>query len=230
VTWPDGRQGYLKAVQCANIWANAELLHETAVLCWLAGQPFAPAVIFADVDIQRRYLLTQALSGTMSHELASQGMQVAHALGVALRQLHAIPTADCPFQQTLDVKLMIAQQHIAAGLIDVADFEGDTQQRTPEELWAHLDAQRPLPEDRAFTHGDYCLPNILLDPATFQVTGFVDWGRAGVADRYHDLGIAVRSIRRNLGPECVAPFFAAYGISTVDWGKVDYYIQLDELF
>ena len=32
-------------------------------------------------------------------------------------------------------------------------------------------------EDLVFTHGDYCLPNVIIDGE--EVAGFVDWGRAG---------------------------------------------------
>ncbi len=229
VTWPDGRQGYLKTVQRSNSWHDEEVSHETDVLRWLAGRLFAPAIIYAGADDQRRYLLTEALRGTMSHELTHVAPHVALALGEGLRQIHAIPITDCPFPQTLDVKLMVARRHIAEGMIDMDDFEDDTR-GMPEDLWTYLDKYRPLPEDFVFTHGDYCLPNILLDPGTLRIAGFVDWGRASIADRYHDLGIAARSIRQNLGQEYIAPFFAAYGIRHPDQRKIDYYIRLDELF
>ena len=39
--------------------------------------------------------------------------------------------------------------------------------------------------DLVFTHGDYCAPNILVGAAPLHtVTGVVDWGYAGVADRW----------------------------------------------
>jgi aminoglycoside phosphotransferase len=80
-----------------------------------------------------------------------------------------------------------------------------------------------------FTHGDYCLPNIMLKDGA--VSGFLDLGRAGIADRYTDLALAARSIRHNMGDErLVNLFFHAYGLGEVDWRKVDYYILLDELF
>lgn len=81
----------------------------------------------------------------------------------------------------------------------------------------------------AFTHGDYCLPNIMLGDGA--VTGFIDLGRAGIADRYTDLALAARSIRHNTGDEqLVGVFLEAYVLSEVNWRKIDYYTLLGELF
>lgn len=56
-------------------------------------------------------------------------------------------------------------------------------------------------------------------------------GRGGVADRYQDIALAVRSIRHNLKSEkFVELFLDAYELKNVDFSKIDYYILLDELF
>lgn len=78
------------------------------------------------------------------------------------------------------------------------------------------------------THGDYCFPNVVIKD--WALSGFIDLGRCGVADRYHDLAQAARSVRRNLSERWVAPFFAAYGIGAPDEAKLRYYQLLDELF
>jgi len=41
--------------------------------------------------------------------------------------------------------------------------------------------------DLAVCHGDFCLPNVVLDPETLVVTGILDVGRLGIADRHLDL-------------------------------------------
>ena len=58
-------------------------------------------------------------------------------------------------------------------------------------------------------HGDYCLPNALLDGD--DVVGFVDLGGLGVADRWWDLAVATWSLRWNLGPGLEDTFLDAYG-------------------
>ena len=92
-----------------------------------------------------------------------------------------------------------------------------------------------------FTHGDYCFPNVILressgeqgfptDGPGLALSGFVDCGRAGVADPYQDLALCARSVVRNLGAEWVPVFFAEYGLSVVDQERIDFYTLLDEFF
>ena len=85
-------------------------------------------------------------------------------------------------------------------------------------------------EDLVFTHGDYCLPNVFLDLTGRRLTGFIDWGRAGIADRYQDLALAERSLRFNFGPGWERCLFDAYGLTHVDEAKLAYYRLLDEMF
>jgi aminoglycoside 3'-phosphotransferase II len=66
--------------------------------------------------------------------------------------------------------------------------------------------------------------------AGFRVSGLVDCGNAGIADRYQDLALCARSVADNLGPEWVPALFARYGVEHVDEQKVAYYQLLDEFF
>ncbi len=77
------------------------------------------------------------------------------------------------------------------------------------------------------THGDYCLPNVVLRDGA--VAGFIDVGRAGVADRHQDFACAARSIAYNYGEQFVAPFFEAYGMAP-DPARIAFYQLLDEFF
>ena len=77
-----------------------------------------------------------------------------------------------------------------------------------------------MSEDLVFVHGDYCLPNILLKDG--RLSGLIDWGFAGIGDRYLDFAAAVGTIRRNLGDEWIEPFFAEYGLQP-DAGRLAYF-------
>jgi aminoglycoside phosphotransferase len=89
---------------------------------------------------------------------------------------------------------------------------------------------RSLEEDLVFTHGDYCLPNIIVSSG--RLSGFIDWGHGGVADRYPALTLATRSLRHSMGlqsSELVSLFFREYEIEDTDFRRIRYYILLDEL-
>jgi aminoglycoside 3'-phosphotransferase-2 len=223
----DGTACYLKV---AGETHRAEMAHEHALLAWLHGKLPVPDILLWRDDGARAYLATAALPGIMSCDQALDAALAIDLLAAGLRQIHALPSADCPFDQRLATKLEIAHTRVVAGLVDVEDFDLDRLEDTPTTIYQRLLAERPTTEDLVFTHGDYCLPNILIDPAARLVTGLVDWGRGGVADRYQDLALADRSIRRNWGDAWVAPFFAAYGLPHPDAHKIAYYQLLDELF
>lgn len=55
--------------------------------------------------------------------------------------------------------------------------------------------------DPVVAHGDFCLPNVLLDPATLRLAGVVDVGALGVAERARDLTDAATSIGSDLNPQ-----------------------------
>ena len=59
-------------------------------------------------------------------------------------------------------------------------------------------------------HGDFCLPNALIGDT--RVSGLVDLGQLGVADRWRDLAIATWSVTWNLGPGWESLFLEAYGV------------------
>ena len=58
-------------------------------------------------------------------------------------------------------------------------------------------------------HGDYCLPNVLIDGDRFH---YLDVGEAGVGDRYVDIVAAIWSLRHNYGRGSVATLLDGYGL------------------
>src|SRR3954449_2313667 len=77
---------------------------------------------------------------------------------------------------------------------DLDDLDEERRGWTRDRLVAELLATRPADEDLVVCHGDLTLDNVLFDPDTCRVTGVLDAGRLGVADRWVDLAIATRSL------------------------------------
>ena len=64
-------------------------------------------------------------------------------------------------------------------------------------------------------HGDYCLPNILLDDWRF--SGFIDLGGAGIGDKHVDLYWGAWTLNFNLKTDKYRKrFFDVYGRDEVD--------------
>ena len=77
-------------------------------------------------------------------------------------------------------------------------------------------------------HGDACLPNVFFDPATLEVTGLIDVGRLGIADRYSDLALTTIQLVDEWSADS-APFLSAYGLADPDQRRLRFFRLLDPL-
>jgi len=155
------------------------------------------------------------------------GPAVVDALAAFLRRLHAIPVAECPFDDALEPRLAQARARIDAGEVDEADFDEERLGQTAEQVWTDLQAMLPLDFDRVVTHGDFTLDNLLIDGG--EVVGCIDVGRAGIADRYQDLALLWNCLGE-FGEAQQARLFAQYGIDQPDPQRLAFHLLLDELF
>lgn len=222
-----GRVAYLKASPVSPV---AELLAERERLDWLRGRLPVPQVLGYAAEGGLEFLLLSEIPGidTSSSALDMEGQDQARLLARGLRMVHDVPIRDCPFDMTLGQILPRASSNLELGLVDEKEFDLERAGKSPEALLRQLVSSQPASEDLVFTHGDYCLPNVLIDDG--EVSGFVDLGRAGVADRYKDIACGVRSIRRNCGDAFVRPLLDEYGVRVSDAGKIEYYMLLDEFW
>ncbi|MBN3522547.1 APH(3') family aminoglycoside O-phosphotransferase [Paenibacillus apiarius] len=223
-----GEAAYLKVSPSG--WETT-LAGEKRALEWLRGKLPVPDLLYYEETNGYDFLLMSAVEGDMccSPALLSRPEKTARLLGAGLALFHQVDTRDCPIDNRLERKLVEAEKRLLAGLVDEADFNEDNLGKSAAQLYQQLVRERPQAEDIVFTHGDYCLPNILVRHG--KIGGFIDLGRCGLADRYQDIGIGIRSMMHNFGTHKYRqPFLEGYGIGSVDEDKVNYYILLDEMF
>lgn len=210
--------------------AYGELADEAARLRWLSLQGLPCADLIASAtDDGYDWLLMSALPG---RDLASDSTLGAEArvimLASALRALHSLDIASCPFDHRWQQLLAAAERRMSAGLVDEGDFDEGRLGRSAADLYSELFRMAAGEEDLVVTHGDACLPNFVASGNVF--TGYIDCGRLGVADRYQDIALACRSIAGNFGEAFVEPFCRNYGIASLDVDKMARYQMLDEFF
>ena len=207
-----------------------EILAEKERLEWLTGKLPVPEVLRYDTDEKHEYLVTSAITGTDTTSASAElgAPTIARLLARGLRLIHEVPISDCPFVMTLDTLIPLARENTLDGRVDEGNFDEIRMGRTAQDLLEELASSVPPKEDLVFTHGDYCLPNVLVNAG--EVAGFVDLSRAGIADRYKDIALVIRSIRHNTGQEVERLFLDEYGIIAADAAKIEYYMLLDEFF
>jgi kanamycin kinase len=223
---PDGDVRYLKLT--VSDWFP-ELAAERERMIWARPHLPVPSVLGSGENRGVCWLMTQALPGLdATHPtLTADPGSLVRLLAAGLRRFHRSPAESCPFDFRLDAALEHVERRVANGDVDRRrDFHSEHQHLTVQQAVAQLERTRPGSEDLVVCHGDYCLPNVLIDRD--EVTGLVDLGELGVADRWRDLAVATWSVTWNLGPGYEEAFLAAYGIE-LDPNRLAYYRLLYDL-
>ncbi|SOB80104.1 aminoglycoside 3'-phosphotransferase-1 [Sphingomonas guangdongensis] len=208
-----------------------DVVDEAVRLRWLAAHLPAPAVVRFATSADEAWLLTTALPGRTAYQLLETGggeaAAVVDALADLLVRLHAVPVHACTFISDHARRLLLARARINAGLVDEDDFDEEREGWSAEQVWDALDELLPLVPDLVVTHGDYSLDNILLQDEA--VTGCIDVGRLGIADRYQDLAVMWNCLGE-FGSDLQQRFLARYGIDRLNERKLRFHLLLDELF
>lgn len=135
-------------------------------------------------------------------------------LALLLRQLHETEATDCPV--TLPPGLLSrAEEQFRAGIFHRGLFRSDPGFSTPPEALTRIREQAQLLRSDTLIHGDYCLPNVMLE--NWKFTGFIDVGGGGLGDRHFDLFWGLWSLGLNLKTDRYAGrFLDAYGREAVE--------------
>lgn len=228
---------YAKCVRAAD---TAGLEAERDRVAWLGGQGVpGPRVLDWYSGDTGACLMTSAVSGVPAHQVSAADLRASWAhIAEAVRRLHELPVSQCPFHRGLDTMVAVARDVVARDAVN-PEFLPVEQQHTPAaELLAGVVRQAPRRRDQeaadtVVCHGDLCLPNIVLDPQTLDVAGFLDLGRLGSADRYADLALLLTNARETWNDEeqarvADAAFAETYGIA-LDHDRLRFYLHLDPL-
>lgn len=176
----------------------------------------APEVV-QYLEDERDWLLTSRVVGEdCTHkDYLSDPRRLCDLLASKLRELHEADFSDCPVADHTGNYIAAAERNFKTGEYDASLFPDNWGYRTAEEAWQILQDGKGLLATDTLLHGDYCLPNIMLD--NWRFSGFIDLGNGGVGDRHVDLFWGAWTLNFNLGTdEYRERFFDAYGKDRVD--------------
>lgn len=145
----------------------------------------------------RDWLMTRAVPGEdcTFQAYLDDPKRLSETLGILLRQLHSIDPVDCPISHTPDY-IATARKHFEKGRFDPSLFFEAPWYQSPEQAIRIAEENAHLLKCDTLLHGDYCLPNIMLDNWNF--SGFIDVGNGGLGDRHIDLFWGIWSLGFNL--------------------------------
>ena len=132
-----------------------------------------------------------------------------------LYNLHQHDFRDCPVQNRIESYTALAFENYRTGNYDKESFPDSFGYASAEEAMAVIKKYGSALKNDTLIHGDYCLPNVMLD--NWKFSAFIDVGNGGVGDRHVDLFWGAWTLMFNLGTdEYRDRFFDAYGRDKVD--------------
>lgn len=215
---------------------------EYDALTWLKDKLPVPEILaFEQKNGFNCLLMTRIKEKTICDNIAERSPEnTIEALADGINKLWSVDISDCPLNSQLSVRLVEVKHRIDNDFVDINDFEentlGDDGFKNVDDLYHFLLNNQPE-EDLVFTHGDYCLPNSFIKEN--KTVGFIDLGKAGIADRWQDLALCIRSMEYNFCKingmlpdefKKLKDYFLNLLNIEMDNKKLRYYILLDELF
>ncbi|MCH0541486.1 aminoglycoside 3'-phosphotransferase [Streptomyces sp. MUM 203J] len=228
---------YVKTTPVREADTRFHPVAEAERLAWLRGHGLpVPEVLDVGVRDGLTWLVTTAVPGRPASGpwSAAERPRVVRVLAEAAAALHALPVGGCPFDGRLRTTLAWAETAAHTGRVDLDDLDEHHLGWSAGRLLDALRGTPAPPEDPVVCHGDLCPDNVLVDPDTLALTGIIDAGRLGAADRWRDLAVVLRELGDAGGAWPAAErhdeaFLRGYGI-TYDAPKADFYRLLDEFF
>jgi len=194
---------------------KGSLKKEAVLGAFFYSKGLAPEVL-AYESLEADWLLTVEGRGQdcISQMYLADPKRLCDTTAELLRTLHETDPAGCPVPNQTANYLALARQNHAAGQWDLRYHFPDWAFQSPEEAWAAAEENGKYLKADTLLHGDYCLPNIMLD--NWRFSGFIDLDHGGVGDRHVDLFWGIWSLWYNLKSHRYRErFLDAYGREAV---------------
>lgn len=201
---------YLKTAPMGTLETEAKLTR------YFHGKGLAAEVLAYRQDT-RDWLLTCRVPGEdcTHRQYLDDPKRLSEQLGILLRKLHDSDTADCPVPNRTQVYLDTVSRNYSAEQYDSSHFPDNWGYATAADAWHVVQEYAPFLKNDTLLHGDYCLPNIMLD--NWRLAGFIDLANGGIGDRHIDLFWGAWSLGFNLKTDAWRDrFLDAYGRDRIE--------------
>ena len=209
---PTAQVYFLERHQCFLKSAPKGSLQKEAKMSGFFHEKGLGPEVLAYESLEKDWLLTAAIQGEdcLDAQYMADPKRLCDTTAHLLRMLHETAPTGCPVENRTAEYLATARSNYATQNFDCALFPDNWGYASPEEAWQVLEQGSPYFKADTLLHGDYCLPNILLNQ--WNLAGFIDLGAGGIGDRHVDLFWGQWSLFFNLKTDRYsARFLDAYG-------------------
>lgn len=196
---------------------KGSLEREAAMTRYFHSKCLAANVVeyFAEGDFD--WMVTEKVAGedcTHSQYL-SEPEKLCDTIATLLRELHEEKCDSCPVSDRMDAYFGRLKENCEKGEYDLSYLAPSLSKMTAHEAYRYVYENRGAFTSDTLLHGDYCLPNIMLNDWHF--SGFIDLDGAGIGDRHVDLFWGAWTLNFNLKTDKYRErFFDAYGRDFID--------------
>ena len=172
----------------------------------LEGKLNVPKVYYYKELNNFQYYLRENKDGVSAHKVEN----FATLVGKNLKQIHSVDITNCPFtNNSVDNLLKMAIDKIDIILPTILEIYPEM---TKKSIIEFLKNNKPM--DNVLVHGDYSLPNILID--NNGEVSLIDLGDVSISTKYFDLYYLRKSFVRNKKMEYFNDFLESYGLTEID--------------
>ena len=203
VSLKDGTSAILK-IQTLSSRNNLDDEYER--IKWLQGKCNVPKIYYYIENKNTKYLLMQKMPGVSAHKTND----FAFKIGKLLRQIHEININDCNFTQNSVGKLL---DNAIKNIDVIVDQVKESYPEMDKDSIVEF-LKNNIPTDRVLVHGDYSLPNILIDNEGN--IGVIDLGDVSISTKYFDFFYLKKSMIRNKQIDKFDELLKGYGIEKLE--------------
>ena len=199
---------YLKIDEKEELKREAELTR-----CFHEMGLGVEVVLYISTD--KDYLLTKSAGGADATHWLENPKKLCEVMAEALKFLHAQDVSDGDISLRYE-RYIESASDFGQGYYDESVLLDRFRISSKEEAWNIMQANKDKLKCDCLIHGDYCLPNIILDKGEFST--FIDLGLAGLGDKHMDLYWAIWSLEYNLKTDIYTDYFLdLYGRENFDY-------------
>ena len=196
--------------------AKGTLKREAELTDYFCKKGFAAEVLLYETG-EEDFLLTRKVRGEdcIFKKYLDNPERLCETTAQILRALHETSFENCPVKNRTAEYLDRVRRNHAAGIYDLALFSDVLRFSSADEAYEEVFKNGRFLKADTLIHGDYCLPNIILD--NWKFTGFVDLDSGGVGDRHIDIFWGIWTLWFNLKTNKYKDrFMDAYGREKIE--------------
>jgi len=196
--------------------AKGTLKREAELTDYFCKKGFAAEVLLYETG-EEDFLLTRKVRGEdcIFKKYLDNPERLCETTAQILRALHETSFENCPVKNRTAEYLDRVRRNHAAGMCDLGLFGDVWRFSSADEAYEEVLRNGRFLKADTLIHGDYCLPNIMLD--NWKFTGFVDLDSGGVGDRHIDIFWGIWTLWFNLKTNKYKDrFMDAYGREKIE--------------